>query len=148
MNNLNLKNCYKNLKVLVTGSTGFKGSWLCNWLNRFGAKVIGVGLRPESESILFKSLALEKKIFQHYINIEDFNKINNLIKKEKPDIIFHLAAQSIVSESLTNPLGTIKTNTLGSTNVLNSVYKNKIENLVFITSDKCYLNVNTNRPYK
>ena len=148
MNNLNLKDCYKNLKVLVTGSTGFKGSWLCNWLNKFGSKVVGVGLKPEKESVLFKALSLDKKISQHFINIEDFIKIDSLIKKEKPDIIFHLAAQSIVSESFSNPIGTIKTNTLGSTNILESVKKNKIKNLVFITSDKCYLNINTRKPYK
>ena len=148
MNNLNLKDCYKNLKVLVTGSTGVKGSWLCNWLNKFGSKVVGVGLKPEKESVLFKALSLDKKISQHFINIEDFIKIDSLIKKEKPDIIFHLAAQSIVSESFLNPIGTIKTNTLGSTNILESVKKNKIKNLVFITSDKCYLNLNTSKPYK
>ena len=148
MNNSNLRKSYKNLKVLVTGSTGFKGSWLCYWLNQIDSKVIGVGLRPEKDSILFKSLNLEKKISQNYINIEDYYKIEKLIKKEKPDIIFHLAAQSIVSESFINPLNTIKTNTLGSANILEAVKKNKIENLVFITSDKCYLNMNSSRPYK
>ena len=61
MNNSNLRKSYKNLKVLVTGSTGFKGSWLCYWLNQIDSKVIGVGLRPEKDSILFKSLNLEKK---------------------------------------------------------------------------------------
>lgn len=148
MNNSNLENSYKNLKVFVTGSTGFKGSWLCYWLKKLKSKVVGVGLKPEKESVLFKSLNLEKKISQHYINIENFEKINNLIKKEKPDLVFHLAAQSIVSESFINPLNTIKTNTLGSTNILESVKKNNIENLIFITSDKCYLNMNTTRPYK
>ena len=148
MNNSNLRKSYKNLKVLVTGSTGFKGSWLCYWLNQIDSKVIGVGLRPEKDSILFKSLNLEKKISQNYINIEDYYKIEKLIKKEKPDIIFHLAAQSIVSESFINPLNTINTNTLGSANILEAVKKNKIENLVFITSDKCYLNMNSSRPYK
>ena len=148
MNNSKKRKSYKNLKVLVTGSTGFKGSWLCYWLNQIDSKVIGVGLRPEKDSILFKSLNLEKKISQNYINIEDYYKIEKLIKKEKPDILFHLAAQSIVSESFINPLNTIKTNTLGSANILEAVKKNKIENLVFITSDKCYLNMNSSRPYK
>ena len=148
MNISNLKKNYKNLKVLVTGSTGFKGSWLCYWLNKLNSKVIGVGLKPEKDNILFKSLKLEKKISQNYINIENYHRIEKLIKKEKPDLIFHLAAQSIVSESFINPLATIKSNTLGSANILEAVKKNKIENLVFITSDKCYLNMNTSRPYK
>ena len=123
MNNLNLDNSYKNLKVLVTGSTGFKGSWLSCWLKKLRSKVIGVGLKPEKDNILFKSLELEKKISQYYIDIKNFEKIDNLIKKVKPDIVFHLAAQSIVSESFINPLNTIKTNTLGSTNILESVKK-------------------------
>ena len=148
LNNLNLDNSYKNLKVLVTGSTGFKGSWLSCWLKKLRSKVIGVGLKPEKDNILFKSLELEKKISQYYIDIKNFEKIDNLIKKVKPDIVFHLAAQSIVSESFINPLNTIKTNTLGSTNILESVKKNKIKNLIFITSDKCYLNMGTSRPYK
>ena len=148
MNKKKLKDSYKNLKVLVTGSTGFKGSWLCYWLNKLKSKVVGVGLRPEKQSILFEALGLEKKISQHFINIENFSKINKLIKKEKPDIIFHLAAQSIVSESFIRPLNTIQTNALGSANILESTRKNNIENLVFITSDKCYLNINTIKSYK
>ena len=132
---------YKNKKILVTGSTGFKGSWLSFWLYNLKANVIGVGLKPENGSILFRSLKLKKFIKQYYLDITNFKKINNLIKNEKPDIIFHLAAQSIVSESFKYPLKTIRSNTLGSANILESTRINKIKNLVYITSDKCYLNV-------
>jgi len=139
---------YKKLKVLVTGSTGFKGAWLCNWLFLLGSKVVGVGLKPEKDSIIFSSLNLNKKINQYFIDIKNFNKINDIIKKEKPDIIFHLAAQSIVSLSYKNPLETFGTNILGSANVLESVRINKTPNLVYITSDKCYLNLDKMGSYK
>ena len=82
MNYTFFKNNYKNLKVLVTGSTGFKGSWLCFWLNKIGSKVVGIGLKPEKNSIIFKELSLEKKITQYFINIENLNKINQIIKKK------------------------------------------------------------------
>jgi len=131
---------YKNIKVIVTGSTGFKGSWLCFWLHLLNAKIIGLALRPEKDSIIFKKLSLSKKIKQIYLDINNFKKLNEVIKKEKPDIIFHLAAQSIVSLSYLNPLKTIMTNVIGSSNILECVRINKIKNLVYITSDKCYKN--------
>ena len=131
---------YKNLKVIVTGSTGFKGAWLCFWLNLLNAKVIGIALKPEKGSLLFDKLNLAKKIKQIYLDINNFKRLNHVIKKEKPDIIFHLAAQSVVSESYINPINTMKTNVIGSANILESVRLNKIKNLVYITSDKCYLN--------
>ena len=137
----NLK-IYKNIKVVVTGSTGFKGSWLCFWLSLLQAKVVGIALRPERDSIIFKKLQLHKKIKQVYLDINNFKKLNEIIKKEKPDIIFHLAAQSIVSLSYSKPLNTMLTNVIGSANILESVKINKIKNLVYITSDKCYLNDN------
>ena len=146
-NNSFLKS-YKNLKVLVTGSTGFKGSWLTKWLYLLGSKVVGVGLRPEKGSILFNSFKLNKKIKQFYIDIKKFDKINHIIKKEKPDIIFHLAAQSIVSTSYRDPLETLGTNIIGSANILESVRINKIPNLVYITSDKCYLNLGKKTNFK
>ena len=93
-------------------------------------------------------MKIDKLINQYYFDITNFRKINNLIKKNKPDIIFHLAAQSIVSESYNNPLKTIESNTLGSANILESTRINKIKNLVYITSDKCYLNVEKNTGYK
>ena len=133
---------------MVTGSTGFKGAWLCNWLIMLGAKVIGVGLRPEKDSIIFDSLKLNKKIKQYFFDIKNFNKINSVLKKEKPDIVFHLAAQSIVSLSYKNPLETFGTNVIGSSNVLESVRINKIPHLVYITSDKCYLNLDKTKSYK
>ena len=81
---------YKRLNVLITGTTGFKGAWLAFWLNNLGANITGVSLKPEKNSILFKSLNLENKIKQYYLDITNFKKLNNVIKKEKPDIIFHL----------------------------------------------------------
>ena len=138
---------YKNLKVVVTGSTGFKGAWLCFWLHLLNAKVVGIALKPERDSILFERLLLSKKIKQIYLDINNFTKLNSIIKKEKPDIIFHLAAQSVVSESYINPLQTITTNVIGSSNILESVRINKIKNLIYITSDKCYLNDGRKKSY-
>ena len=133
-------NIYKNKKVLVTGSTGFKGSWLSFWLYKLGAKVVGVGLKPEKDSFIFHSLSLNKKIKQYYINIKDRKKLNAVVKKEKPDIIFHLAAQSDVSKSVINPTETFSINVMGSLNILDVYKENKIDSLVYCTSDKCYEN--------
>lgn len=138
---------YKNLKVLVTGSTGFKGSWLSFWLKKLGAKVIGVGLKPEKDNVLFEKLNLKKKINQHYLNILDYQKLFDVIKLEKPDIVFHLAAQSIVSESYKNPVKTIKTNVIGSMNILELMRLNFFNRLIYVTSDKCYLNLNLKKNY-
>ena len=146
-NNSFLKS-YKNLRVLITGTTGFKGAWLSFWLHKIGAKVTGLALKPEKKSVLFKSLRLDKKIQQFYCDITNFKRLNEIIKKEKPDIIFHLAAQSIVSNSFKDPLNTFQTNILGSANVLESFRINKIPNLVYITSDKCYLNLDKKKNYK
>ena len=145
--NLFLKN-YKNLKVLITGTTGFKGSWLAFWLQELGAKVVGIGLRPEKNFILYESLNLRKRTNQYFFDICNFNKLDAVIKKEKPDIIFHLAAQSIVSTSFKNPLDTFNTNIIGSANVLESFRLNNIHSLVYVTSDKCYLNLNKKKRYK
>ncbi len=134
--------------MLVTGTTGFKGSWLAFWLQQLGAKVIGVSLKPERDAILFNNLELKKRIKQYFLDIRNFKKLNYIVKKEKPDIIFHLAAQSIVSESFKNPLSTFQTNVLGSTNILECYRINNISKLVFITSDKCYLNLDKNKNYK
>ena len=131
---------YKNKKILITGSTGFKGSWLCYWLYLLKANVVGISLKPEIDSILYKNLLIDKKIKQYFINIKDSKKLNHIIKKEKPDLIIHLAAQSIVSMSYNDPNDTIKTNVIGSFNILEAVRKNKIKNLIYVTSDKCYLN--------
>tara|TARA_E500000331_G_C17242781_1_gene707726 strand:- start:806 stop:1873 length:1068 start_codon:yes stop_codon:yes gene_type:complete len=143
----NLKT-YKKLKILVTGSTGFKGSWLCFWLNLLGARIIGVALKPEHGSVIFNRLKIKNKIKQYYVDISNFNKLNKIIAKEKPNLIFHLAAQSIVSQSYKKPLETISTNVVGSANLLESVKKNNIKNLVYISSDKCYQNDNRNSSYK
>ena len=92
----------------MTGTTGFKGAWLAFWLNNLGAKVFGIALKPEKDSILFESLKISNKIEQHFIDITNFDKLNIIIKKIKPDIIFHLAAQSIVSSSYKDPISTFK----------------------------------------
>ena len=93
-------------------------------------------------------MKLNKKIKQYYIDIRDLKKLDQVIKKEKPRIVFHLAAQSIVSLSFKNPIDTVTTNVIGSTNVLESIRLNKVPNLIYVTSDKCYLNLDKATGYK
>jgi len=139
---------YKNLKILITGNTGFKGTWLSHWLLNMGAKVVGVALPPEKDSVLFKELNLNRRVKQYFFDIKKFDKINQIVKKEKPDLIFHLAAQSIVSSSYIDPLKTFQSNILGSANLLETFRKNNIPSMIYITSDKCYLNLDLKKDYK
>lgn len=134
-------NIYKNKKVLITGHTGFKGSWLTLWLLLLGAKVIGYSLPPNTNPNLFSELKLSKEIIDIRGDIRDIKKIKKIIKKYKPDIIFHLAAQPIVKISYENPIETIETNILGTSNLLEaSKNYNFIKGIINVTSDKCYLN--------
>lgn len=129
-------------KVLITGNTGFKGSWLTVWLLKLGAKIIGISKDIPTKPSLYETLKLNDKI-HHYI--EDIRNINNLrliIEKEKPDFIFHLAAQAIVSASYHDPIETISTNAIGTMNILEILRYVKHKCIVvLITSDKCYKNV-------
>ena len=105
-------------------------------------------LRPEKNSIIFKKLKINYKIKQYNLNINNLSHLQKVIKRERPQIIFHLAAQSIVSESFINPLETFNTNVMGGVNLLECCRKFKIKHLVFITSDKCYLNLDFKKSYK
>ena len=140
---------YKNKKVLVTGATGFKGSWLCSWLLLMGAKVYGTGYSPNQNKNLFYKLKLQKKIKLGIFDIRDKNKLDKFIFKAKPSIIFHLAAQPLIYDSYVNPHATIDINVRGTLNILDIIKKyNFIKSAVLITSDKCYENVGKVRRYK
>ena len=147
LNIINLKKFYKNKKVLITGHTGFKGSWLSMCLNIFGAKVYGISLNEKN----FKNLTIFKlkdKIKSYNINVENFKNLETKVKKIKPDIIFHLAAQSLVKKSLREPYDTFISNTKGTLNILEIKKRNSfIKSLVIITSDKCYKNLESKHGY-
>jgi len=142
-------NIYKNKKVLITGHTGFKGSWLTTWLLNLGAEIIGISKDIPTTPAMFKVLELEEKIQHHLIDIRDFDALNKIIKQEKPDFIFHLAAQAIVSTSYLNPLETISSNVMGTTHLLESLrLSNHQCAAIIITSDKAYDNVEQIWGYK
>ena len=133
---------FKGKKVLITGNTGFKGSWLSIWLHKLGAEVHAVSVDVPTEPSNFRELNLESKINHTFLDIREFNVISDLISAIKPDFIFHLAAQSIVSTSYKDPLRTIGTNILGTSHVLESLRLSNHECVaIIITSDKCYDNV-------
>tara|TARA_B100000131_G_scaffold318700_1_gene363086 strand:+ start:631 stop:1680 length:1050 start_codon:yes stop_codon:yes gene_type:complete len=133
------KNFWKNKKVLITGNTGFKGSWLTIYLLEKGAKIVGISKKERIGLYLFNFLNLSKKITQYYLDIKKYKKIKSVIKKEKPDIIFHLAAQPIVSLSYNKPLETLNTNIIGTINILESIkFSKKKISLLNITTDKVY----------
>ena len=136
-----MKDFYKNKKVLITGSSGFVGSWLTFALNEIGAKLYGISLEPNTSPSLFKLLKLENKINQKYINICDVKNLEKAIKEISPNIVFHLAAQPLVRESYPRIIETFNTNVMGTLNVLESCKKldTKI-NVICITTDKCYEN--------
>lgn len=139
---MSFNNIYNGKKVLVTGNTGFKGSWLTSWLLSLGAKVYGYSNGVPTSPSMFKVLDLEHKIDYTEGDIRDFEKLDATVQRVRPDFIFHLAAQAIVSTSYAEPLDTVTTNVTGTAMVLET-----IRNIgwpctcVIITSDKAYDNV-------
>lgn len=137
----NLLSIYNEKKILVTGSSGFKGSWLCFWLHQLGAEVTGYSLDPPTRPSLFQTLAVDKKIKQYTQDIRDVNTLEKCLKATQPDIIFHMAAQPLVRESYSNPRETFDVNMMGTLNLLEIVRTlNLNTTIVCITSDKSYEN--------
>lgn len=136
----NIKNFFEKKRVLITGHNGFKGTWLSLLLKQLGADIVGISLKDNKKSMYH--LIPNKKIFkkEYQLDIRNYDKLYNIVKSNKPDIIFHLAAQPFVNHSYKNPLETFSTNVMGSCNILESCYKVGIKNLVYITSDKSYKN--------
>jgi CDP-glucose 4,6-dehydratase len=133
---------YHQQKVLITGHTGFKGSWLSIWLHKMGANVVGVSKDIPTNPSMFEDLSLGDRIKSEWVDIRDRESLKAVISKEKPSFIFHLAAQAIVSQSYQNPIETIETNALGTANLLDALLDIRWPcNVVMITSDKCYENV-------
>ena len=146
---MNVFKLFSNKTVIVTGHTGFKGSWLSLWLLLLGAKVIGISKSVPTKPSNFQILNLKKKIIDKRIDLNDQKKIEKLFKLYKPDFIFHLAAQALVRKSYISPIETYHSNTIGTLNILESlrVLKKKCA-VVLITSDKVYKNIETHKGYK
>ena len=136
------------VRVLVTGHTGFKGSWLSYWLHLLGAEVYGFALAPKHENDLFLGLNLENVIDHVVGDIRDSQTLEKRFKTVRPDLVFHLAAQPLVRQSYKDPKETFDTNVGGSVNVLETVRKTaSVRALVYVTSDKCYKNLEQNQSY-
>jgi CDP-glucose 4,6-dehydratase len=150
MENLkNLNKFWRKKKVFITGHTGFKGSWLCIILNHLGSKIIGYSLKPEKNSLFNKSKIIKNLSSNHYSNINDIKKLKKALKKTRPEIIFHLAAQPLVLESYKRPLETFSTNIIGTLNLLESIREIKsIKSVIIITTDKVYKINKKNNEYK
>ena len=130
---------FRGKRVLVTGHTGFKGSWLALWLSQLGAEVMGYALPPKRHDDHFNLLGLDKRIHHVEGDIRDGEHFSRVCLDFRPEFIFHLAAQALVRLSYENPKATFETNVLGSVNVLESSRTLPfLKALVFITSDKCY----------
>ncbi|MDN3643374.1 CDP-glucose 4,6-dehydratase [Lutimonas halocynthiae] len=133
--------CYKDKKVLVTGHTGFKGSWMSQWLLQLNADVYGYALQPSTTPSLYDQLGLEDRMTNKIGDIRDLDMLKQYIASIEPDIIFHLAAQPLVRDSYLDPVYTWETNVNGTMNVMEAVRQLGLEtNIVVITSDKCYEN--------
>ena len=142
------KNIFNKKKILITGHTGFKGSWLTLWLQSLGAKVIGVSKNIPTSPSHYVSLGIDKKILSEKIDIKNLNRLRKVFTKNQPDFVFHLAAQSIVRKSYLEPVETWKTNLIGTLNVLEALRGiKKICTAVLITSDKAYKNLELKRGY-
>ena len=139
---------FKNKKIIITGHTGFKGTWLTAWLTILGAKVVGISNKIPTKPSHYKTIKIKNKIKDLKADIKDLKKIKKIFKSEKPDFVFHLAAQALVKNSYQNPIETILTNSIGTLNILESlreIKKNCVA--VIITSDKVYRNLEIARGY-
>ncbi|GAA0083785.1 CDP-glucose 4,6-dehydratase [Clostridium sp. CTA-7] len=132
---------YKNRRVLVTGHTGFKGTWLCKTLLKLGAEVIGYSLEPPTSPNLFEISGIEDEMRSYIGDIRDLHNLSNVLKKEEPEVVFHLAAQPIVRDSYDNPVYTFETNVMGTVNILEAIrLTESVKSFVNVTTDKVYKN--------
>ncbi len=132
---------YSGKRVLVTGHTGFKGSWLTLWLNQLGARVTGYSDEVPGSPSVFDLLGLETRVDHRMGDIRDRGRLGKVLDEAKPDMVFHLAAQALVLQSHVDPAGTFETNTMGMVNLLECVRERPwIEVAVLVTSDKAYRN--------
>lgn len=144
-----LKDFYNNKRVLITGHTGFKGSWLSIWLKEMGAEVFGLAMPPITNPSNFGLTQLNRKIHSDFVDIRNHKKFESYIKQIKPEIVFHLAAQSLVRRSYAEPKLTYETNLLGVVNLLEIARVTpQIKTILVITSDKAYENLETKRGYR
>ena len=128
-------------KVLITGNTGFKGSWLSVWLLDLGADVYGISNGIPTNPSMFHELNIRERIKYFEEDVRDYKKMSEIISQVRPDFLFHLAAQPIVVKSYVDPMETISTNVIGTANVLEALRQSNHHCVaVIITSDKCYSN--------
>ena len=147
--NMDPLDVYKDKKVLVTGHTGFKGSWLSIWLKKLGANVIGFSLPEWGNDFLFKQTGLSSLIIDERGNITDLKRLNEVFEKHKPEIVFHLAAQPLVRQSYDEPVSTFNTNMMGTLNILECIKEHEsVTAGVIITTDKVYKNKEKEEGYK
>ncbi|MGC8622330.1 MAG: CDP-glucose 4,6-dehydratase [Caldisphaera sp.] len=141
---------YRNKRVLITGHTGFVGSWLTLWLHEQGANIIGYSFKPPSKPYLYQYLKFRDKITNIKGDIRKADTISNVIKTYKPEVIFHLAAQPILLKSYDAPVDTYLTNTVGTLNLLEACKKSQdsIKAVVIVTTDKVYENLGYKHQYK
>src|SRR5665648_108262 len=141
MNNNIFNNIYNGKRVLVTGHTGFKGSWLSLWLKELGAEVIGYSLDPPTKPSFFEAVDLKNKLIHIIGDVRNEKHLLSVFEKYQPEFVFHLAAQSLVRFSYKEPRLTYETNIMGTINVLEVVRKTKsVKVCIVITTDKCYEN--------
>jgi CDP-glucose 4,6-dehydratase len=139
---MNQFNVFRGKKVLITGHTGFKGTWLSLWLKNLGADVSGLSIGPPSNPSCSSASNLMDYVNDYHLDIRDADSIKSLVNKIQPDFVFHMAAQALVGSSYEEPLKTFETNALGTANVLDALrFLNKPVVAVMITSDKAYENV-------
>ncbi len=139
---------WRGRRVLLTGHTGFKGAWLSLWLARMGAKVTGLSLAPESKPSLWDLLALDA-VDSHIGTITDAALVQNVMDQAQPEVVLHLAAQSLVRRSYRDPMDTFATNVLGTVSVLQAAAKTEsVQSVVVVSSDKCYENLERDAPYR
>ena len=132
---------YAGKKVFVTGHTGFKGSWLCEWLLQLGAEVVGYSLAPETKPALFEEIGLASRLQHHLGDVRDLVALRQAVKNAQPDFVFHLAAQPLVRLSYEQPVETYAVNAMGTVHLLEALRDLKKPcAAVFVTTDKCYEN--------
>ena len=136
-----LRAAYFGRRVLVTGHTGFKGSWLVLWLGELGAHITGYALAPPTEPALFTEIGIAEHCRHVVGDVRDRDRLAQVVRDTKPDVVFHLAAQSLVRLSYEQPLDTLEINVMGTANLLDAVRRSQQPcALVVVTSDKCYEN--------